>query len=128
MIRRPPRSTLFPYTTLFRSLEAGLKCLLLGAFATAFFAYGIALIFGATGSIDLREIGAARPSRLLGAGIALLTVGLAFEGALVPFHAWAPDVYEGAPLPVTAFMSVVAKVGAFAGLLRVFPLALAHLA
>jgi NADH-quinone oxidoreductase subunit N len=111
-----------------RSLEAGLKYLLLGAFATAFFAYGIALIFGATGSIDLREIGAARPSRLLGAGIALLTVGLAFEGALVPFHAWAPDVYEGAPLPVTAFMSVVAKVGAFAGLLRVFPLALAHLA
>src|SRR2546429_6602453 len=63
MIRRPPRSTLFPYTTLFRSLEAGLKYLLLGAFATAFFAYGIALIFGATGSIDLREIGAARPSR-----------------------------------------------------------------
>jgi NADH-quinone oxidoreductase subunit N len=107
-----------------RSQEAGLKYLLLGAFATGFFVYGVALIFGATGSTDLARIAAAPRSPMLGAGVALLTVGLGFEGALVPFHAWAPDVYEGAPLPVTAFMSVAAKIGAFAGLLRVFPLAL----
>ncbi len=110
-----------------RSQEAGLKYLLLGAFATAFFVYGIALIYGAVGSIELRHIAAAPRSPLLGAGVALLTVGLAFEAALVPFHAWAPDVYEGAPLPVTAFMSVMAKIGAFAGLLRVFPLGLPQL-
>lgn len=107
-----------------RSQEAALKYLLLGAFATAFFVYGVALIYGAVGSIDLRRIAAAPPSPLLGAGVGLLTIGLAFEAALVPFHAWAPDVYEGAPLPVTAFMSVGAKIGAFAGLVRVFPLGL----
>jgi len=111
-----------------RSQEAGLKYLLLGAFATAFFVYGVALIYGATGTIDLAAIAQAPFSPLLGVGVALLTIGLGFEAALVPFHAWAPDVYEGAPLPVTAFMSVVAKVGAFAGLLRVFPFALPHLA
>lgn len=110
-----------------RSQEAGLKYLLLGAFATAFFVYGVALIFGATGTTDLRQMAAAPRSALLGTGVALLTIGLAFEAALVPFHAWAPDVYEGAPLPVTAFMSVGAKIGAFAGLLRVFPLALPQL-
>ncbi len=111
-----------------RSQEAGLKYLLLGAFATAFFAYGVALVYGATGSIALGRIAAAPRSPMLGAGVALLTIGLGFEAALVPFHAWAPDVYEGAPLPVTAFMSVVAKIGAFAGLLRVFPLALPQFA
>jgi NADH-quinone oxidoreductase subunit N len=111
-----------------RSQEAGLKYLLLGAFATAFFVYGVALIFGATGSFELRQIAGASRSALLGTGIALLTIGLAFEAAVVPFHAWAPDVYEGAPLPVTAFMSVGAKIGAFAGLLRVFPFALPALA
>jgi NADH-quinone oxidoreductase subunit N len=61
---------------------------------------------------------------LLGGGVALLTIGLAFKAALVPFHAWAPDVYEGSPMPVTAFMAVVAKVGAFAALVRVFTVAL----
>lgn len=111
-----------------RSQEAGLKYLLLGAFATAFFAYGVALIYGATGTVDLSQIAQASFTPLLGVGVALLTIGLAFEAALVPFHAWAPDVYEGAPLPVTAFMSVVAKVGAFAGIVRVFPLALPALA
>jgi NADH-quinone oxidoreductase subunit N len=110
------------------SQEAGLKYLLLGAFATAFFVYGLALVYGATGTVDLARIAQAPASALLGAGVALLTIGLGFEAALVPFHAWAPDVYEGAPLPVTAFMSVAAKVGAFAGLVRVFPLALPHLA
>ncbi len=107
-----------------RSQEAGLKYLLLGAFATAFFIYGVALIYGASGTTDLARIAQTESSPLLGTGVALLTIGLAFEAALVPFHAWAPDVYEGAPLPATAFMSVIAKVGAFAGLLRVFPQAL----
>ncbi len=111
-----------------RSQEAGLKYLLLGAFATAFFVYGVALIYGATGTADLSQIARATFSPLLGVGVALLTIGLAFEAALVPFHAWAPDVYEGAPLPVTAFMSVVAKIGAFAGFIRVFPFALPNLA
>jgi len=111
-----------------RSQEAGLKYLLLGAFATAFFVYGVALVYGAAGTLDLRALAAVPASPLLGGGLALLTVGLGFEAALVPFHGWAPDVYEGAPLPVVAFMSVAAKVGAFAGLIRVFPQALAHLA
>jgi NADH-quinone oxidoreductase subunit N len=111
-----------------RSQEAGLKYLLLGAFATAFFVYGIALVYGAAGTLDLVRLAQASFTPLLGVGIALLTIGLGFEAALVPFHAWAPDVYEGAPLPATAFMSVVAKIGAFAGFLRVFPLALPSLA
>jgi NADH-quinone oxidoreductase subunit N len=111
-----------------RSREAGLKYLLLGAFATAFFVYGVALVYGAAGTLDLGLLGAAPPSPLLGGGLALLTIGLGFEAAVVPFHGWAPDVYEGAPLPAVAFMSVAAKVGAFAGLIRVFPQALAHLA
>ncbi|HEV2440250.1 MAG TPA: NADH-quinone oxidoreductase subunit N [bacterium] len=111
-----------------RSQEAGLKYLLLGAFATAFFVYGVALVYGAAGTLDLRALAAAPASPLLGGGLALLTIGLGFEAALVPFHGWAPDVYEGAPLPAVAFMSVAAKVGAFAGLIRVFPQALAHLA
>jgi len=110
-----------------RSQEAGLKYLLLGAFATAFFVYGVALMYGATGTADLARIAQAAASPLLNIGVALLTIGLAFEAALVPFHAWAPDVYEGAPLPVTALMSVIAKVGAFAGLVRVFPQALPYL-
>lgn len=111
-----------------RSQEAGLKYLLLGAFATAFFVYGLALVYGAAGTTDLARIGRAAVTPLLDAGLALLVIGLGFEAALVPFHAWAPDVYEGAPLPVAAFMSVIAKVGAFAGFLRVFPQALPHLA
>ena len=111
-----------------RSQEAGLKYLLLGAFATAFFVYGVALVYGAAGTLDLRALGAVPASPLLDGGLALLTIGLGFEAALVPFHGWAPDVYEGAPLPAVAFMSVAAKVGAFAGLIRVFPEALAHLA
>src|SRR5256886_11144047 len=204
MIRRPPRSTLFPYTTLFRSLqatallavllaqwlsgeyvertgleageyyalmlvaalgamlmaassdlimlflgletlsiplyvlaafartdlrsqEAGLKYFLLGAFGTAFFLYGIALLFGATGSTGYRALAehASPPAVIFQAGLALLTIGLAFKAAVVPFHFWAPDVYEGAPLPATAYMSVVAKVGAFAAFLRVYVVALA---
>ena len=111
-----------------RSQEAGLKYLLLGAFATAFFVYGVALVYGAAGTLDLRVLAGQPPSPLLGGGLALLTIGLGFEAAVVPFHAWAPDVYEGAPLPAVAFMSVVAKVGAFGGLIRVFPQGLPHAA
>jgi len=110
-----------------RSQEAGLKYLLLGAFATAFFVYGVALFYGATGTFDLSQSPDASLSPLLGIGLGLMVIGLAFEAALVPFHAWAPDVYEGAPLPATAFMSVIAKIGAFAGLLRVFPAGLPQL-
>ena len=104
-----------------RSQEAGMKYFLLGAFSTAFFLYGVALIFGASGSTALGAVASAPPSVLLHVGGALLLVGLAFKAAIVPFHAWAPDVYEGAPLPVTAYMAVIAKVGAFAALLRVMP-------
>lgn len=111
-----------------RSQEAGLKYLLLGAFATAFFVYGLALVYGAAGTLDLAALAAVPASPLLGGGLALLTIGLGFEAAVVPFHGWAPDVYEGAPLPAVAYMSVAAKVGAFAGLIRVFPQALAHVA
>lgn len=106
-----------------RSQEAGMKYFLLGAFSTVFFLYGIALIYGVTGSTSLFRLGAvaASDSIMLRIGIGLLLIGLAFKAAIVPFHAWAPDVYEGAPLPVTAYMSVIAKVGAFAALLRLFP-------
>ena len=106
-----------------RSQEAGMKYFLLGAFSSVFFLYGIALIYGVTGSTSLVRLGAvaASDSIMLRIGIGLLLIGLAFKAAVVPFHAWAPDVYEGAPLPVTAYMSVIAKVGAFAALLRVFP-------
>ncbi len=106
------------------SREASLKYLLLGAFASAFFLYGIALLYGATGSTRLaamaQALGQAGPAAdpLLWGGVALLAVGLGFKLALVPFHAWAPDVYQGAPTSVTAFMSVVSKAGAFAALVR----------
>jgi len=105
-----------------RSQEAGLKYFLLGAFSTVFFIYGIALIYGAGGTTSLIRLAAdASDSRLLRVGLGLLLIGLAFKAAVVPFHAWVPDVYEGAPLPVTAYMSAIAKVGAFAALLRVLP-------
>ncbi|MGH2398359.1 MAG: NADH-quinone oxidoreductase subunit N [bacterium] len=106
-----------------RSQEAGMKYFLLGAFSTVFFLYGVALIYGVTGSTSLVRLGAvaSADSIMLRVGIGLLLVGLAFKAAIVPFHAWAPDVYEGAPLPVTAYMSVIAKVGAFAALARIFP-------
>ena len=108
-----------------RSAEAGLKYFLLGAFSTGFFLYGIALVYGATGSTHLPTIalavsgGTARGALLL-FGIALLGVGFAFKVSAVPFHMWTPDVYEGAPLPVTAFMSAGVKAAAFAAFFRVF--------
>ncbi len=110
--------------------EAALKYFLLGAFASAFFLYGIALVYGASGSLNIEEIRtflADAPSQgrepgnnlVLLAGIAMLLVGFGFKVAVVPFHVWTPDVYEGAPTSVTAFMSVVAKAAGFAAFLRV---------
>src|SRR5581483_6019841 len=97
------------------SLEAGIKYFVLGAFSSAFFLYGIALIYGATGATNLVRInlaltqGGLTPSPLLLMGVGLLLVGFGFKVGLVPFQWWMPDVYEGAPTPVTAFMSVATK-------------------
>ena len=110
------------------SEEAAMKYFLLGAFASAFFLYGVALVYGATQSLNLMDIavqvksGGVTP--LLLAGAALLVVGFGFKVAVVPFHIWTPDVYEGAPTSVTAFMSVGAKAAGFAAFLRVFSVAL----
>lgn len=110
-----------------RSSEAALKYFLLGAFASGFFLYGMALIYGATGSTNLADInmGIAPLSTslpfapLLPIGMGLLLVGYGFKLALVPFHMWTPDVYQGAPTSVTAFMSVATKTAAFVSLIRV---------
>jgi NADH-quinone oxidoreductase subunit N len=105
------------------SAESSLKYFLLGSFATAFFLYGVALMFGATGSTNIDQIG-----RALGAGpipllalvaVAFMFVGLGFKVAAAPFHIWTPDVYEGAPAPIVGFMSTAPKAAAFAVLLRV---------
>ncbi len=112
-----------------RSTEAAMKYFLLGAFASAFFVYGAALLYGATGSTQYDAIaysvsnGLADPA-LLYAGIGLLIVGFGFKISLVPFHMWTPDVYQGAPTPVTAFMSAGTKAAGFAGLARLLVLAL----
>lgn len=110
-----------------RALEASLKYLLMGAFASAFLVYGIALVFAATGTTKIPELfaqfisrGSPQGSVLLYAGIAFLTAGFAFKIALVPFHTWVPDVYEGAPLPITGFMATAVKTAGFAPVLRVF--------
>jgi NADH-quinone oxidoreductase subunit N len=111
-----------------RSAEAGLKYFLLGAFASSFFLYGIALVYGATGSTNIAAIGTSvadgtASPRMLAFGITFLTVGFAFKVSAVPFHMWTPDVYEGAPAPVTAFMSASVKAAAFVAFLRVFVVA-----
>ena len=105
--------------------EAALKYFLLGAFASGFFLYGIALLYGATGTTNLARLGtalaapgAARDPMVL-AGLALLLVGFAFKTSAVPFHQWAPDVYQGAPTPVAAFIATGSKAAAFGGLVRV---------
>ncbi len=108
-----------------KSSEAALKYFLLGGFASAIFIYGAALVYGATGTTNLTSISYFLGSNvllhpgLLYAGGALLLVGFAFKIAAVPFHLWSPDVYEGAPTPVTGLMASIVKVGAFAALLRV---------
>lgn len=116
-----------------KSEESGIKYFVLGAFASAFLVYGSALIFGATGTTNLPQIFAAvegvsaaqgTQSFLLVMGGGLVLVGLGFKVAVVPFHMWTPDVYEGAPSPITAFMSVGAKAGGFAALLRVLAIGL----
>jgi len=109
-----------------RSAEGALKYFLLGAFSTAFLLYGIALVYGATGSTNFLVIrdNIARlqlqDSALLIVGLALLVVGFGFKVAAAPFHMWAPDVYEGAPTPVTAYMAAAVKAAAFASLLRIW--------
>ncbi|MFQ5407079.1 MAG: NADH-quinone oxidoreductase subunit N [Anaerolineales bacterium] len=104
------------------SEESAMKYFLLGAFSSGFLVYGIALVFGATGSTAFDDIvsAAAHPGSLLLGGVGLVMVGLGFKVAAVPFHMWTPDVYQGAPSVVTAFMSVGAKAGGFAALFRVF--------
>jgi NADH-quinone oxidoreductase subunit N len=105
------------------SIESSVKYFLLGSFATAFFLYGVALMFGATGSTNVHEISAYLmghgATTLVYAGVALMFVGLGFKVASAPFHVWTPDVYEGAPAPVVALMSTGPKAAAFAVLLRV---------
>ncbi|MDR5709352.1 MAG: NADH-quinone oxidoreductase subunit N [Armatimonadota bacterium] len=105
------------------SQEAGLKYFLLGSFASGVFLYGMALVYGQAGTLDLARLGG-EDGLLLRLGAGLLLVGLAYKAAVVPFHAWAPDVYEGSPMPAAAYMSVIAKVGAIAALARLIPLAL----
>ncbi|MGY1753042.1 NADH-quinone oxidoreductase subunit NuoN [Blastococcus sp. SYSU D01042] len=104
------------------SQEAAVKYFLLGAFASAFFLYGLALVYGATGTIRLGEIREAAAEGgsdlLLVLGLALLVVGLLFKASVAPFHSWTPDVYQGAPTPVTAFMAACTKVAAFGAILR----------
>ena len=112
------------------SAEAAMKYFFMGSLAAAFLLYGIALIYGATGTTSFAGLAefyksaAGTEKVLFLSGISFVTLALAFEAAIVPFQFWAPDVYEGAPMPVTAFMSVGTKVGAFAAFIRVFMIAL----
>ncbi len=113
------------------SQEAAMKYFLLGAFASAFFLFGIALVYGYTGSVTFSAIHTAiltstNSYTLLIAGVALISIGLLFKAAAVPFHVWTPDVYQGSPTPVMAFMSACTKVAAFGGLLRVLYVAFAN--
>ena len=108
--------------------EASMKYFLLGAFASAFLLYGIALLYGATGSTNLDRIAAAAATRnaepMVLVGLGMLLVGFGFKISSVPFHMWAPDVYEGAPTTVTAFIATGSKAGAFAAMIRVLVVAL----
>lgn len=105
------------------SAEAALKYFLIGAFASAFLLYGIALVYGATGQTNYvlvgAQLGGGTPTLLARAGLGLLLVGFGFKVAAVPFHMWAPDVYDGAPTPVAGFMATAVKTAAFIALVRV---------
>ncbi|MBL7260945.1 NADH-quinone oxidoreductase subunit NuoN [Paractinoplanes lichenicola] len=106
------------------SQEAALKYFLLGSYASAFFLFGVALVYGFSGGISLSQVHAAvvdpqRSQILLYAGLAMIAIGLLFKAALAPFHVWTPDVYQGAPTPITALMAACTKVAAFGALLRI---------
>ena len=113
------------------SQEAALKYFLLGAFSSAFFLYGVAFLYGATGTLTLVDIGHGlaghRNDTMALIGVALLAVGLLFKVGAVPFHSWIPDVYQGAPTPITGFMAAATKVAAFGALIRVVYVALTPL-
>ena len=114
------------------SQEAALKYFLLGAFSSAFFLYGVALLYGYAGTLDLRGIAEAvqagsGKTALALIGIGLLSVGVLFKVGAVPFHSWIPDVYQGAPTPITAFMAAATKIAAFGAMLRIFYVALPEL-
>jgi NADH-quinone oxidoreductase subunit N len=110
------------------SLESGLKYLIIGSVGSATLLYGLAFLYGATGSTDFSGIAAAGAEMsddvLFLTGIALVVAGLAFKASVAPFHQWTPDVYEGAPTPITAFMAVATKAAAFGVMLRLFDVAL----
>ncbi|MFD4294599.1 NADH-quinone oxidoreductase subunit NuoN [Rhodococcus sp. NPDC058505] len=109
------------------SQEAALKYFLLGAFSSAFFLYGVAFLYGETGTVRLSGIAertASGGTALALIGTALLSVGLLFKVGAVPFHTWIPDVYQGAPTPITAFMSAATKIAAFGAMLRILMVAL----
>ena len=116
-----------------RSNEAALKYFLLGSFATAFFLYGVAVVYGTTGTINLTTVhallavGGSAQGTLLGVAAGLMFVGLGFKVSAAPFQLWAPDVYQGAPTPVSAFLSAGPKAAAFAVFLRIFMTAFAPL-
>ncbi len=113
------------------SLESGLKYLIIGSVGSATLLYGLALVYGATGDTDFSGIARALGENdlakdpLMLTGIGLIAVGLAFKASVAPFHQWTPDVYEGAPTPITAFMAVATKAAAFGVALRIFDVALA---
>jgi NADH-quinone oxidoreductase subunit N len=114
------------------SLESGLKYLIIGSVGSATLLYGLALLYGAVGDTNLlviaQRVGALSNDTLLLTGVALIVTGLAFKASVAPFHQWTPDVYEGAPTPITGFMAVATKAAAFGVLLRLFDVGLIDLA